>query len=334
MNNRPNFIKHFLERRLKRIPTSILKDFLLSCKLSNLTEEQIKNKSQQDLVDEIILNYEIMQKSSDFNLIFNQFIRDKLFSAKESEYIVQIPEKYKVINWVNSWKDNLYTGQRYNFSVHTYIELEEKFLLVEEEEVSFPREVLLIVAYSQTPKLIPSGLELLEYYPTTEIELVFRQNMNLLEIRGQFQVIRDFVNTAVIDSHNPLSFAQSLFIGDREDAPRNSIVGGQISKIIKIDDLKTALKGTYLTVSAPVGGDKVVRIKATLDELNELGEETDPVLNPVLKDLLKNQDKSKISFKFDYNKYSFAITKSGGLTFMQYAPEEVITFVLSKINKL
>jgi hypothetical protein len=61
MLKRPTFIKHFLERRLKRVPTSILKDFLLLCKVSNLSENEIKKKSQQDLIDEIILNYEIMQ---------------------------------------------------------------------------------------------------------------------------------------------------------------------------------------------------------------------------------------------------------------------------------
>ncbi|MEH2446335.1 MAG: hypothetical protein V7K18_11265 [Nostoc sp.] len=333
MPKRPTFIKHFLERRLKRVPTSILKDFLLLCKTSNFSENEIKNKSQQDLIDEIILNYEIMQNNQDFNLIFNQFLRDKLFSAKESEDIMQIPKKDKVINWITSWTDNRYIGQRYNFTVHTYVKLEEKFILVDNENISLPHEIILLVAYSQTPKSIPSGLELVEYSPTTEIELVFRQNMNLLEVRGQFEVIRDFVNTAVIDSHNPLSLAQSLFIGEREDAQRNSIVK-KISKVIKIDDLKSAVKGTYLTVSAPVAGSKTVRLKATLDELDVLGEETDPLLNPVLKDLLNNQDKSRISFKLSGKKYSFAITKSGGLTFMQYAPEEVMTYVLSKINKL
>lgn len=330
---RPTFIKHFFVRRLKRVPTSTLKDFLLSCKTSILSEREIKNKSQQDLIDEIILNYEIMEKNQDFNLKLNDFLRDKVFSAKESEYIMEIPDKDKVINWISSWTDKSYTGQRYNFSVHSHVKLEEKFMLIDDENISLPFEILLIVAYSQTPKLIPSGLELVEYHPTTEIELVFRQNMNLLEVRGQFEVIRDFINTAVIDSNNPLSLARSLFIGEREDAQRNSIVK-KISKIIKIDDLKSAIQGTYLTVSAPVGGTKTVRLKATLDELDDLGEETDILLKPVLKNLLKDQDKSRISFKFSGKKYSFAITKSGGLTFMQYAPEEVVTYVLSKINKL
>lgn len=218
-------------------------------------------------------------------------------------------------------------------SGHTHIQLQEKSLLLDGQDVYFPCEILLIVASSQNHKSIPSGLEIVNYYPTAEIELIFIKNMNLIEIRGQFEIIRDFVNTAVIDSHNPLSMAQSLFIGECEDAMSYSVVK-PISKIVKIDGLKAALNGKYLTISAPVKGTKTSRIKATLEELDEIDEETHPLIKPVLNNLLKDQDKSKISFRYIGEKYSFGITKSGGLTFMQYAPEEVLTYVVSKINSL
>jgi len=75
-------------------------------------------------------------------------------------------------------------------------------------------------------------------------------------------------------------------------------------------------------------------MKAELDELYNLNEETEPNLKIVVEDLLNNQDRSRISFKYKGDKYSFDITKSGGLFFKKYAPEEVITYVLGKIKSL
>ena len=157
--------------------------------------------------------------------------------------------------------------------------------------------------------------------------------MNLMEARGEQTVIRDFINTAVIDSHNPLSMASSFFVGETEDAKSNSIVKA-IGKVIRIEALKTALNGKYLSISAPVRGDKTSRIQAIFEELSDLDDETDPSIKPLLTSLIKDQDRSRISFKYKEKKFSFGITKKGGLTFRKYAPEEVVTYVISKINSL
>jgi len=332
MTERPEFNQYFLENRLKRVPMSVLRSFLLE-----LIEPELKNEIQKDsqskLIERIFFYYHLRQEKQDFIGAFNQFIRDHLFSAKESVYLIQVPNQDAVIDWIGSWHDGKYIGHRFHFSKHTHIPLKERFLSIEDKKVSFPSDVILLVASSQTLKVIPSGLNLVEYYPTVEIELIFRKGMNLMEARGELAVIRDFINTAVIDSHNPLSMASSFFVGEKEDARANSIVGS-IGKVIRIDALKTALNGKYLSISAPVKGEKTSRIQASFEELSDLDDETDPYIKPLLTSLIKDQDHSRISFKYKEQKFSFGITKRGGLTFRQYAPEEVVTYVVSKINSL
>ncbi|MDZ8088484.1 MAG: hypothetical protein RMY16_23415 [Nostoc sp. DedQUE12b] len=329
---KPEFIDYFFTTRLKRVPTDILKKFVKNLK-NNKSDENIDKVTQAELIQEIKLYYELMQGNKELFTIFNEFMRDNFFSAKESEYLLQIPNKEKVVTWVNTWDNNRFLGQRYSFSKHAHIQLKEKFLTLDGQNISLPSEVLLIIAASHSSKLIASGLEIKEYNPTKEIELIFRKDMNLIEIRGSFDIIRDFVNTAVLDSHNPLSMAQSLFIGEREDAKSYAVVK-TLSKVVKIDALKIALNGKYLSASAPVNGIKTSRIQASFEELDNIEEETHPLIKPMLEELLKDSDKSKILFIYDKKKYTFAITKSGGLNFLRYAPEEVITYVVSKINSL
>jgi hypothetical protein len=332
MTERPEFIEYFLKNRLKRVPMTVLRSFLLELVEPELKDE-IQKYSQSKLIEKIFFYYQLRQGKEDFINAFNQFIRDHLFSAKESVYLIQVPHQEAVIKWIRSWHNTNYVGHRFNFSKHTHISLNKRFISIEENKVSLPSDVILLVASSQTPKIIPSGLELVEYYPTVEIELIFRKGMNLMEARGELAVIRDFINTAVIDSHNPLSMASSFFVGEKEDARANSIVGA-IGKIIRIDALKTALNGKYLSISAPVKGEKTSRIQASFEELSDLDDETDPYIKPLLTSLIKDQDHSRISFKYKEQKFSFGITKRGGLTFRQYAPEEVVTYVVSKINSI
>jgi len=335
MTERLEFNEYFLKARLKRVPMTILKTLLLEL-LEPKQKDELEKYSQSKLIEEIFFYYKLREKNKNFINIFNNFMRDHLFSAKESVYLIQIPNQNAVIDWIKLWKNGNYIGERYNFSKHTHVSLEERFLSIEEtggEKVFFPSDVILLLASSQTPKLIPSGLELVEYYPTLEIELIFRKGMNLMEARGEQTVIRDFINTAVIDSHNPLSMASSFFVGETEDAKSNSIVKA-IGKVIRIEALKTALNGKYLSISAPVRGDKTSRIQAIFEELSDLDDETDPSIKPLLTSLIKDQDRSRISFKYKEKKFSFGITKKGGLTFRKYAPEEVVTYVISKINSL
>ena len=48
--------------------------------------------------------------------------------------------------------------------------------------------------------------------------------------------------------------------------------------------------------------------------------------------MLKNPIKGSISFNYKQKKYAFAITKTGGLFFREYIPEEVVTYILHKIK--
>lgn len=285
------------------------------------------------MVDQIFLYHELRSSKEEYLVAFNQFIRDYPFSAKESVYVIQVPNQQSVIDWIESWSDKRYIGQRFHFSKHTHISLQERFLKLEDGRVSFPSEIILLVANSTTPKTIPSGLELKEFFPTVEIELIFRKGERFIEARGELSVILNFVNTAILDSHNPLSLASSFFIGDAEQAKSKSVTK-KIGKIIKIDSLKLSINGCYESISAPVRGDKTSRIQASFEGLTSLDEESDPLIKPLLTTLIKDQDSSRISFTYQNAKYSFAVTKRGGLSFRQYASEEVITYIVAKIDKI
>lgn len=329
---RPEFIEYFLKSRLKRVPTDVLREFVLSL-MQKEQHDEIKKYFQQELIEKIFFYYELSREKEEFILAFNQFIRDYLFSAKESIYLIQITNQEAVLNWINLWSNNKYIGQRFHFSKHTHILLQERFLSIGGDTISFPSDVILLVANSTTPKVIPSGLELVQFLPTVEIELIFRKGTNLMEARGELAIILDFVNSAILDSNNPLSLARSLFIGDFEESKLKSITKNT-SKIINIDTLKTAIKGSYESISAPVQGDKTSRIQADFQNLTELDEETDPLIKPLLTNLIKDQDRSRISFIYNNLKYSFTVTKRGGLTFRRYAPEEVVTYIVSTVNKI
>jgi hypothetical protein len=233
----PIFVNHFLERRLKRVPIEILKNFL--CPLTD-TEGL---KTQRKLVEEIIAQYSIFNQNKGFIRDFNNFVRDYLLSARESEYLLKVKEKNQVIDWIRGWNENRFIGQNNYFSMHIHTRLEDKFLTVDDDEIPFPNEVILLVAFSKTPKQIPSGLELVEFYPTTEFEMIFRKDMDLIEVRGQNNIIKDFIYSAILDSDNPLAMSRSIFIGEKEDTQHNSIV--KPARIISIEKLRAALDGTY-----------------------------------------------------------------------------------------
>ena len=79
-------------------------------------------------------------------------------------------------------------------------------------------------------------------------------------------------------------------------------------------------------------GKKASMFQVTLEDLKYLEEETNEIAKPVLKEMLKNPVKGQISFKYNQRNYSFSITKTGGLFFRKYMPEEVVTYIIAQIN--
>jgi hypothetical protein len=326
------FLIHFLRRRLLRVPQDRLELFLL-----NRGHALGGRVTQKKLVDLLVEDYKILNENNSFIIDFNEFLRDYVLSARESEYILQLSvlKRIDLITWIYSWPKNKFKGQKYNFDLHISKDLEKKIIHFDDKHISFPTQVIFLVASHQISRSISSGLDLTDYYPTTEFEIVFRDDLDLVEVRGQHQVILDFIASAVSDTNNPLSDAKSIFIGDSELSKKNSLVK-ELNKLVKISDLKDALGGKYQGISSPFPGSKVSRINVTIDEMNETSEETHPDLENILNTLVKDQDKCRISFRYgsENKKYSFDITKSGGLNFRQYMPEEVVTYIVHKIQNI
>ncbi len=190
-----------------------------------------------------------------------------------------------------------------------------------------------MIAVCKNPIIVTNGLEPLYYHPTSEFEIIFRQDTNLIEVRGEFTVIRDFVNTATLNRDNPFNTAQSVFVGNRnETRPNTSLL--KPATFVNIDSLKTAINGNYLSLSSAVSGVKTSRITMEFEGLNHFSEETDTVLSAMVEKTIKDPDKTRISFTYNKDSYTFGITKSGGLTFHKYTPENAITYILKNLRNL
>lgn len=74
------------------------------------------------------------------------------------------------------------------------------------------------------------------------------------------------------------------------------------------------------------------KIEATLDDLKTIAEETHPEAQVILEEMMKNPVKGNISFCYNGKKYSFSVTKTGGLLFREYIPEEVVTYILYNVK--
>lgn len=61
-------------------------------------------------------------------------------------------------------------------------------------------------------------------------------------------------------------------------------------------------------------------------------EETHPEGQVVLKEMMKNVVKGDISFYYENKRYSFSVTKTGGLLFREYIPEKVLTYILYNVK--
>jgi hypothetical protein len=345
---KPEYNTYLLKARLKRVSQEILEQFL--GELKNI--EDIP-KTKESLAEEILNHYKIMKHNADFLIKFGNFMRDFVLSAGESEYLIEITDKESFIQWINEWKDNKFIGRKFNFYKNVYFELGDKFLRLgvnqdgsdsieildsinseaqSEKYLSFPSAAFLLVAYSQEFRIIFSKDELLETHDTYEFEIILRKNSSLIGVRGNYRVVRDFFASVIEDSGNPLSMVQSLFIGDFDDKKSRPIAKPRRS--INIEKLREALNGEYLDISAPVDGDQATRIKFSLKGMKNTKEETHPVFGPALNAAWKEQEKSRIGFCYNGKTYTFAVTNNGGLYFRQFAPEEVVTYILLKINNI
>ena len=330
------FIEHLLTRRLSRLPKEILTRFWEQ----DLDFSEIK--SQNGIVNRIILEYQIKNKNAQFAEKFKDFLRDAVLTAREADYLISLSNPSSIINWIKSWENNQFLGQHYTFYLHTVVELNEKYLEVDQTEskvkdsqygikkVSFPSEAIFLVGSRQEEKNELNGLEVVSFHPTTEFEIILRKDLDILEIRGPSQVVRDFISTCILDDNNPLSAARSYFIGEVEDVKKSLIK--PIRQIIRIDTLKKLLNGAYKRIASPFPGIKASIFEATLEDLKDLDEETNPVARAILKEMIKNPVKGNISFRYQNKKYSFSITKTGGLFFREYVPEEVVTYIVYLIE--
>jgi sulfate adenylyltransferase subunit 1 (EFTu-like GTPase family) len=206
-------------------------------------------------------------------------LRDSVLTAREADYLIHLSNPKNIISWINSWEDKRFIGQKYNFYLHTIIKLNEKYLEVEGDaefpkqeskddvnlnKISFPSVAVLLVGSKQEKTEELDGLDVISYHLTTEFEIILREDLDIIEIRGPYQVVRDFVSTAILDDDNPLSAAKSYFIGDIEDAKRSLVK--PIRQVIKIDALKQLLNGSYRKLAAMFPGTKASKFEATLED--------------------------------------------------------------------
>ncbi|MBV6626906.1 MAG: hypothetical protein KI793_28870 [Rivularia sp. (in: Bacteria)] len=350
-NQESAFLEHLLRKRLDRVPPEIIRSFL---EKQSVNVDLIKTK--KGLLDKLLGHQSIMKKNETFNQDFDIFIRDYVLSAGVSEYILQVQNTNLVFQWIKKWKNNTFFGQKHKFQIHTSRKLGEGFIKFDKDEegnissslideiipnknsdnedtiISLPNSVIFLVASTLDTVYALDGLRQVEYHRTSEFEIVFRKNLSLIEIRGDYKVIKDFVTTAILDNDNPLSMAASIFIGEEEDL-QNSLI--RISRRrIGIDALRQTLNGSFLNISSIVDGSKTNKIKIYLDELQNWDEETEPLLRELIKKVQPTLDKGRIAFKYKNKKYSFMITKTGGLRFYEYVSEEVVTYLLYFINRI
>jgi len=339
------FNDYLLKLRLKRVSQELLEKFLAD--LKDITDI---SKTRENLTNEIVSYYKIMKNNPEFSAKFGSFIRDYVLSAGQSEYLIDVQDRENFIKWIKGWLDNSFIGKKFNFYKHIELELGNKFLCIansedgseiikklesigkedqENQYLSFPSTAILLVAYNRNSKSVFSKDELIDIYDTFEFEIILRKDCPLVGIRGNYGVVRDFFTSAIEDTNNALSMIKSIFIGEFDTKKSRPIAKPKI--FIKIEKLKTALDGCYLDIDSPVSGDQATRVKFTLKGMKDIQDETHPTLAPVLKEALEFQEKSRIGFQYNGRDYSFSVTANGGLYFRQFAPEEIVTYVLLKI---
>ena len=104
------FLDHLLKKRLSRVPLERLRFFL---EQQSIDTSQLITKNT--LLTTITEHYKIMENNAEFNRSFNDFLRDFVLSAGVSEYVIQVANINDVFNWIKTWKENTYFGQKYKF---------------------------------------------------------------------------------------------------------------------------------------------------------------------------------------------------------------------------
>ncbi len=189
-----------LTRRLKRLPKDVLIRFWeKDLDLSDIT-------SQHELVEKIVFEYDIKQNNIEFENKFKDFLRDAVLTAREADYLISLKNPENIVSWVKAWENNCFFGQSHKFFLHTTVFLNLKYLEVDSSKVgkvkskhsdqsnkiSFPKQAIFLVGSSHKSKEELNGLEVVAYHPTTEFEIIIRSDLDILEIRGPYQVVKDF----------------------------------------------------------------------------------------------------------------------------------------------
>jgi hypothetical protein len=320
------FKEHLLVKRIKRLPKNILIEFW---------EKDIdfsKLKTLDEIVKSIVFEYKIRASKPDFVNKFRDFVRDYVLNAREADYLIHLNNPESLIDWVKSWEDNKFIGQNHDFYFHSVYNLNLKFLEGDDanEKISFPKTAIFLLGSNHRQKEELDGLDICHYHPTSEFEIIIRQDLDIVEIRGNFQVARDFVSTAILDNDNPLAASRSYFIGELQDKDKGLVKTSK--KVITIDALKLLLNGSYRKMKSPFAGSKTTMIEMELDDLTSLDEETNPIANAALVEMMKTPVKGALSFYLNNKRYTFDVTKTGGLFFKGYTPEDVVTYIIQKIK--
>jgi hypothetical protein len=323
------FKKHLLKLRLKRLNKSELYQYWW--KHLDLK----KSTSLDEVVDKIVENYFIKKENMDFLKKFHLFLRDSVCSARDADYVFKIKDTKELHEWISSWTENVYTGNSHTFSLHNTIELpSEKATLCpnngeEPYDFPYPDKILFILAQSQKDYYVINGFEQLSYKKTNEIEVVIRSEVNLVELRGSYKIVKDLIQTAYKDRIPSWQSANNLQIISPSSQGESIL---KYKTLLEITTLKELLEAKYRKLRSSFSGDKVSAVSLDLEDFKDISEETHPTAQSVLKEVLEDPLSGTLEFKYQNRSYRFWVNQNGGFTFKQYMPEEVVTYIMSKIN--
>lgn len=292
-----------------------------------------KSISQARLVDEIIKTISY-RKDPDFISFFKSFIQSNALTGKEACYLFYTPSPQELVPWVKSWNSQKFDGQHHEYIAHQKIRFDLKYFLSEDEtKTSYPLMAIFLAAISKRPKLIQNGLSLTEVHDTNEIILVLREGSNMIEVRGHYAAVRDFMATAIRQGAcTPLRSVQCYFIGQQRSYKGQNFCPTR--QFIKINDLRAELGGHYKTIGGRVPGSRILSAEFSVEKFENLGEEDYEPGRQVLETIIQDPAKGVIAFPYQNREYSFHITKTGGLELKQYISEEVLTMIIHQINKI
>ena len=331
----------FLGRRLNRVSVEHITKFLKEELNSEIGEFDDKELQIERFLTFYRSTYN--HKSNELKEKYFKFFRNYLLTSNRSEHILQIEnleDKESLINWIKTLsKEEGIKGQNHVFYMHEHHKLDELKIEFDEENESkgsiyLPTEALLMLSKDNKEKSIPNGYNIVKYNPTKEFEVIFRKDCKYIEVRGEYTIVKDFVSTCLKLVKNLFKDASSIFIGNKNPRTKKILGISKIKSDISIEELRKSLNGKYLKISSQVSGSSVVKISMVFDDQKNSEEETNIDFKNVYDKIVENPDTGSIFFSYNGNKVSFRITNKGGLNFVQYVPEDVITYVIYKIISL